>query len=211
MTYQVSYVGGNGNDVTLTVTALDPQFVFQSWDGGGANRLWSNSTNWTGNLAPVATNSLRFARNALNAICTNNFTSNTVFQSLRFYGTATTNNYPLLRGAGIQLLSGIYATNLGGGGSVVVEMPIKLGASQMFTNDATSTIVELRSNLVVAPFVLTLQGQGSFRTTGTVTGTNNATLISLSGGALSSMARSTGTFLHRLAAGFPAAEKSWAT
>ncbi len=182
VTYQVSYTGGSGNDVTLTVTALSAPLTTRTWDGGGANRLWMNATNWAGDVAPVVTNSLRFLRNTANSICTNNYPTDTLFNQLRFSGSLVTNSYPLLRGTGIKLLSGIEATGLSGGGVVAIEMPIKLAATQIFTNDSTNTIIELRSNLVVAPFSLTLKGQGSFRTTGNVTATNNDNLIYINSG-----------------------------
>jgi len=63
-------------------------------------------------------------------------------------------------------------------------MPVKLAASQTFTNGSTNTDIELRSNLVVHPFTLTVRGPGTFRTSGTVTATNNASLVLVNGGHL---------------------------
>src|ERR1043166_2633387 len=48
--YQISYTGGDGNDVTLTASISTG--VTRSWDGGGANSLWTNPTNWSANAAP---------------------------------------------------------------------------------------------------------------------------------------------------------------
>jgi hypothetical protein len=178
--YQITYTGGDGNDVTLIVTNTDTH----TWDGGGANALWSNATNWEAHVAPSVSNNVVFPRTALNAVCTNDFPADTVFNSLRFTGTAATNNYPRLRGNSLRLLSGLVATNLGSQGVVALELPIKLAASQTFTNGSTTTAIELRSNLLVQPFNLTIGGPGVFRTTGLVTGTNNASLIQVSGGHL---------------------------
>jgi hypothetical protein len=181
VTYLISYTNG-GNDVALIVTNLDAPLVTRTWDGGGGNNNWSTAANW--DAAIVASNHLIFPRAAGDAICTNDLAADTVFSTLRFTGTANTNNYPLLRGSSIRLLSGIFATNLGSSGSVVLEMPVKLAASQTFTNGSTNTDIELRSNLVVHPFTLTVRGPGTFRTSGTVTATNNANLVLVNGGHL---------------------------
>jgi autotransporter-associated beta strand protein len=181
--YQISYTGGNGNDVTLTVTALEPQLVTRVWDGGGTGNNWTTAANWQSDIAPVPTNHLEFPRSAPDAICTNNFATDTVFSSLRFTGMASTNNYPLLRGNSIRLLSGIVATNLGSQGAIALELPVKLAASQSFANASTNTAIEL-PNVVAHPFTLTVRGPGVFRATGTVTATNNANLVVVNGGHL---------------------------
>jgi autotransporter-associated beta strand protein len=49
--YRISYVGGDGNDVTLTRVLARPSGVLV-WDGGAATNRWSNPTNWVGDLAP---------------------------------------------------------------------------------------------------------------------------------------------------------------
>jgi hypothetical protein len=178
--YQISYTGGDGNDVVLTVTNTDTHF----WTGAAANNFWSTAGNWDGSIAPIASNNLVFPRTAVDAVCTNDFPVDTVFNSLRFTGTAATNNYPLLRGNSIRLLSGITATNPGSQGTVALELPIKLAAPQIFTNSSTITAVELRSNIVANPFNLTVGGSGLFRTSGRITGTNNANLVQVTGGHL---------------------------
>ncbi|HXU77341.1 MAG TPA: hypothetical protein VN794_12285, partial [Methylomirabilota bacterium] len=178
--FQVSYAGGDGNDVTLTVTNRD----FQVWDGGGANNLWTTAANWEGDHAPAVSNHLAFPRGAPDAVTTNDFPIDTVFNSLRFTGSAATNNYPLLRGNSIKLLSGIVATNLGSQGVVAIELPLKLAASQTFSNASANTAIELRSDLAVAPFALTVRGAGIFRATGSILGANNTNLVLVNGGHL---------------------------
>ncbi len=57
--FQISYIGGNGNDVTLTAL---PSTL--SWDGGAiANTNWSNATNWSGNILPRPEDILNFPPN----------------------------------------------------------------------------------------------------------------------------------------------------
>lgn len=49
-TFQISYIGGTGNDVVLT--AASGPIV---WDGGGDGVSWSSANNWSGNVLPIAT------------------------------------------------------------------------------------------------------------------------------------------------------------
>jgi autotransporter-associated beta strand protein len=48
VTYQVSYVGGTGNDVTLTVVGLT-----STWTGLGGDNNWSTAANWDTNMTPT--------------------------------------------------------------------------------------------------------------------------------------------------------------
>jgi autotransporter-associated beta strand protein len=59
-TFTISYIGGNGNDVTLTATD-----VSYTWDGEGADNLWSNPLNWVGDVVPTAGARLIFPNYAL--------------------------------------------------------------------------------------------------------------------------------------------------
>ena len=56
---QVSYVGGDGNDVTLTAVAVP-----RIWTGA-VNNLWSEAGNWTGGI-PGAGDVLQFPISASN-------------------------------------------------------------------------------------------------------------------------------------------------
>jgi autotransporter-associated beta strand protein len=57
--FQISYAGGDGNDVTLTTVPTT-----WSWDGGAiANTNWSNATNWSGNVLPRPEDILFFPPN----------------------------------------------------------------------------------------------------------------------------------------------------
>jgi autotransporter-associated beta strand protein len=51
-TLQVSYVGGTGNDITLT--ALAPTSTV--WNGAGANDNWGTGLNWIGGASPASGN-----------------------------------------------------------------------------------------------------------------------------------------------------------
>ena len=49
-TLQISYVGGTGNDITLT--ALAPTST--TWNGAGANDNWGTGANWVGGASPAS-------------------------------------------------------------------------------------------------------------------------------------------------------------
>ena len=76
--FRVSYAGGDGNDVTLT-RAFVGTGVTRIWDGGGANALWSNRTNWVGDIAPVEGDSLRFPNAGARKINTNDYPAFSAF------------------------------------------------------------------------------------------------------------------------------------
>ncbi len=62
--FRISYVGGTGNDITLTSANISgppaptpgPRF----WTGAAGNALWSNPANWSNSIAPVAGDTLFF-------------------------------------------------------------------------------------------------------------------------------------------------------
>ena len=62
--FRVSYLGGNGNDVTLTVVGFNASATTRIWDGGGANGFWLNATNWSNNVAPGGGHNLLFPADA---------------------------------------------------------------------------------------------------------------------------------------------------
>ncbi len=53
--FVISYVGGDGNDVTLTAIATT-----RVWDGGGLTGLLSDPLNWVGDIAPLFGDNLQF-------------------------------------------------------------------------------------------------------------------------------------------------------
>jgi len=81
--YQLSYTGGDGNDVTLTVAGHDSTGVTRTWTGGGTNSQWANPTNWSGNIAPVQGDALTFPTTAARTTNVNgSFQADTTFDDL---------------------------------------------------------------------------------------------------------------------------------
>ena len=64
----VSYVGGDGNDVSLEVTDA------KIWDGGdGGNANWTTGANWNGDTAPTGGETLIFPDSGLQKTNNNDF------------------------------------------------------------------------------------------------------------------------------------------
>jgi hypothetical protein len=63
---RLSYVGGDGNDVTRTVIS-----VAKLWTGAGENNLFSNGANWQGGVAPVNGDTIRFEGASANGVKVN--------------------------------------------------------------------------------------------------------------------------------------------
>ena len=81
--FRLSYIGGDGNDVTLTVT-----FVPKTWTGAESG-LWSQAGNWAGGV-PQAGDAIWFPDGAANLNNTNDLPAGTVFSALVFTGSGYT-------------------------------------------------------------------------------------------------------------------------
>ncbi len=127
----ISYTGGNGNDVTITVDGHENSGLTSVWSGASTNGLWQNRFNWVGNVAPGQGDNLVFPPGvpASGLANTNDFPSGVVFNSI----TIAAPGYAL-RGNTVRVNNGIhgaYATS-----SSLVVLPIILTQAQTFTNGA---------------------------------------------------------------------------
>ncbi len=93
--FQISYEGGDGNDVTLTNVDVGV------WDGGGADANWTTKENWEGDTAPVANAKLIFGAGALKLANYNDFATGTAFDGIAIVGSgyALSGNAIALNGA----------------------------------------------------------------------------------------------------------------
>jgi autotransporter-associated beta strand protein len=123
--FQISYSGGNGNDVELTVVDVEPVATGfkRVWDGGGANGFWQTSGNWTNDLAPFQGDALEFTGN-LQRVNTNNFAPGTLFDFITLNG----GNPFTLRGNSVRLLNGL--NNVAGTLDHILELPVELATNQ---------------------------------------------------------------------------------
>lgn len=139
--YKLSYVGGDGNDVTLTASGYVSTGTLRTWDGGGTNNLWMNRTNWGGNLGPTPGDSLEFPMTAAARRTNfNDFPAETTFGFIQFDAPhsavldyiLTGNSLRLNDGVRLQPASGV--TMLDINGSIVISNHLGINQDQTFTN-----------------------------------------------------------------------------
>jgi hypothetical protein len=175
--YELSYAGGDGNDVTLTVSGYVSTGGGSTWDGGGVNNLWTNGTNWSGNVAPVQGDALTFPASAvLRTTNVNDFPAETTFDSLFFVAPSLVVLKDNISGNAIRLNNGVRVAPTAVGatdasGTVVVSNHIGLNFSQTFTN-AVDTDVHFAGGVDLAGNTLTLgvRGNTDMHFEGSVTG-----------------------------------------
>jgi autotransporter-associated beta strand protein len=141
-----------------------------TWDGGGANNLWSTANNWSPNGVPAnsGTASLAFAGSTRLAP---DMDANWSINSLTF------NN-----GAGAFILgsTGAFTLTIQGGGIInnststeTINNAITLGAAQ--TWNATSGALSLGGNIANGGFRLTISGGSNTTASGIISGTGGLT------------------------------------
>lgn len=153
-TFRISYTGGTGNDVTLTVIVTGTG-VTKTWSGLGANNQWPTAANWVGGIAPVAGDDLVFPAGPFVKTCNNTFPAGTTFNSIRI----TDSGYGLA-GNGISLNAGIvfdYATNVS---SVAMDVTLAGPWSVTVLQGAQGIIIP-NTALATAGFPLTAQVDGA--------------------------------------------------
>jgi autotransporter-associated beta strand protein len=161
--FRISYVGGDGNDVVLTVVTQQATGVTRVWTGAGSNGFWMNPTNWSGNVRPQGGDSLVFPTGAARRVNTNDYSVDAVFNSL-LLGT----NGMDLNGNAITLLGGITATNTTGG--VAVRMPITFTTNATVTTRQPVGALVLSGPLDAGVFDVTINATGLVQIVSTLTG-----------------------------------------
>lgn len=166
---QISYTGGTGNDIALTV--LGPEEM--TWTGA-VNGFWSTSGNWSPARAPQDGDRLIFPGGTPRRFNTNNL-GGLDLHSLRYPGTGTSNNTFFVRGNGFTLGSGLVVTNPA---SVEFQMPVAMTTPQSLV---VHGLVTFDSSLALNGDVTAIgNGSGSLRVKN-VSGTGR---LSLNGAAL---------------------------
>ena len=161
--YRVSYVGGNGNDVTLTVVGFTASSTARIWDGGGANGLWMNATNWSNNVVPGGGQSLIFPAGAAQLSSQNNFPVSTPFNALTF-GAGGYN----LSGNPLILFGGVRASQ--SSGSVSLSSPVNFSGAQTVRVDSAAATLNLKTNSTLDG-TLAVEGAGRFIVESNLAGT----------------------------------------
>lgn len=117
--FQISYAGGDGNDVTLNVIG-----VTYTWTGLGGDNNWSTGANWDTGQAPTAGSDLVFPFGGAQGLNNNDLTSGMSFHSITVSGSGYD-----LNGNDINLTDGF---NVGATGSVNMNINVTLAATQNF-------------------------------------------------------------------------------
>jgi Bacterial Ig-like domain (group 3) len=121
VTFQISYAGGDGNDVVLTVPLAGGPKIWT----GAVNNLWSVGGNWTGGVAPVDGDDLIFPDTGANRTMTNDI-AGLDLGFVRFTGDLYN-----ATGNAVTLAEGLFTDSIG----ITWGIPTTLTASQTFIND----------------------------------------------------------------------------
>jgi autotransporter-associated beta strand protein len=121
----------------MVIGAGPASAAIRIWDGDGGpgNLQWMNSTNWVGDIAPVAGDALVFPSGTA-AIIVNNFPAGTEFQSISF------NDYYEVQGNRILIASTIQVK-----GNATVTMPANVTLKGAILGATIDVIVEAGSTL----------------------------------------------------------------
>lgn len=161
---RLTYVGGTGNDVALTVlnAPFAPSGVTRAWDGGGGsnNRNWSTAVNWDANTLPNRGDDLVFPASAPSntRIMANNLAAtNAVFNRLWFGGQGIT---WIVRSNALKIFAGIVATNeLPLGNTSFDTANVELIGPQTWSS--TNMDITLNAPLLLGGHTLTLASEAS--------------------------------------------------
>src|SRR5205814_548030 len=188
MRSRLTYVGGDGNDVALTVFDVSPGTV-RSYNGTSGS--WTNASRWSPGL-PVAGDTLVFpSPNQPNTFyrATNDFPVGTTFGKIRVAAPSIPFSQAgdfELRGNLIRLDRGITATNTPNSEyQCFFLLPIALNASQTFTNGRTASDTMVFTDLNLDGHELTLATSsggattlmGGITVTGVITGAGSGSRI----------------------------------
>jgi autotransporter-associated beta strand protein len=150
--FQISYSGGTGNDIVLTIVSVDPTGIKRVWDGGGADIFWTTPENWVGDQAPNPGDDLEFPEGAAQPGNNNDYPFYTAFNSITLAGGGYT-----LGGHPVGLSAGLHAMNPSGANTV--KLALRLSADQTFNNNAPAGL-DLDGPIQLNGHELTFQNDG---------------------------------------------------
>ena len=156
--FQISYRGGDGNDIELRVTR--GLSLSRFWDGGGTNSYWSNPQNWMDDVVPAHNDTVVFPNSlALRTLNTNDLPAGTEFTFLIVDGRFQ------IYGAPIALDVGFIGYE-----TATIGVPITLLTNLTFICDkdvyAPSPIVEFRGGIDLAGHELLISNTAPIRVRG---------------------------------------------
>ncbi len=147
MNYVISYTGGTGNDVVLTVVAA-PSGVTRTWTGAGADANWKTMANWSPAGAPEGGDSLVFPASAARRTNINNIV-NLPLHSISLAGAAyQISGNPISLTGGITVASSVLTVH-------TIDLPLFLTSAQSMTTASSSLSLtgDIETNGVPVNFV----------------------------------------------------------
>jgi len=150
VTFRISYAGGTGNDVVLTVLSAP-----KAWTGA-VNNLWSVGGNWNGGVAPVNGDQPTFPSGAANTSMVNDL-SGLSLAGLTFTGSFTLTGNALTLTGNVSSIAGINW-----------NVPTTLAAPVTFSEG-----LSLQNTTALGGNTLTLGGESL---SGTINGTGNVVI-----------------------------------
>jgi autotransporter-associated beta strand protein len=163
--FRISYVGGSGNDVTLTVVGFNASVTTAIWDGEGANNLWLNTTNWSNNIAPGGGHNLLFPPGAAQSTNVNDFPAGTTFNAITFLSNRFDfSGHPLV------LLGGIAASQPGNFVSVRANVTFSGAQTVRVDNVGASLRLGTLTNAMTLDGPLAFEGDGVATVNARITG-----------------------------------------
>ncbi len=163
-TGSVSYRGGDGNDVALTILRLNGTGLVKTWDGGGADNKWTTAANWIDDTAPGQGDTLEFPDGAPQLTAVNDFAAGTNFERVFISGAGYT-----LTGARIALNAGVESSMAAG--TLTWGVPLTLTQPQSLRATGGNTTCTAAALLDTNGHALSIQAAGgSFDFLGTISG-----------------------------------------
>lgn len=123
---RISYLGGDGNDITLTVIPPPPTGITRQWTGLDPDYDWTQPGNWLNSLTPQAGDAILFP--VITAHPTNVNSTLTIADRIEWQGS----NYVTLDG--LYLVNGFSATHASGTNIIAAQNLGLLSAAGQFLN-----------------------------------------------------------------------------
>jgi fibronectin-binding autotransporter adhesin len=169
---QITYKGGTGNDVEIIARGVVGGSA-RTWSGLGTNGLWSNGSNWVGNVPPFINDQLFFPAGTPRLSNTNDLSADIVFNSI----TVSNNGYAF--GGNPITLSGGFTSLAIGAPAVTFHCGLNLAIDQVFDG---CCLAELNFNgPIEISGTVTFLGNARYRMNNIISGSGG---IHMSGGGI---------------------------
>lgn len=159
--FQISYAGGDGNDVALTVTSVQPPSIWSGTSVFTFPALWSDISNWESWIEPGPTNDVTFPDTAPSKWIEFDYTTAKTFRSLIFTGSGYSIESDFDNTTGqILLTSQLLAFNGSGQNSIYTRLGFYPGCLVSNIPGSTLYLSELTGTLpIFSPAGLLQVGQ----------------------------------------------------